>query len=593
MTTFFDSEISGFYVGLSQAAKDHMDSFRSFLHAYYIEKHGFWPPSGFASSFVLRRSLYRSMYMDFRALYHYLVDSGSTPSSQRSKPLEGGICTLQMVRAFDSRHGLETLPHPLPLLPRLPGSSAGFGFTIRNRRKGRGARHITSMMSLTEASNQHTDLMKCRLVWNYVQFEKQTAADDLDPFSLAEGRKVRWILIYDIFQLLASVISAPKEVIDTEGVSYPLCCQRPKTMPWEVKAEDCTGVASSAGMSMGLSCIEDDGPYDSKQELQPDIDHTTSPHARFSTSSANASSAADSRSMSSPTSSPSTAIVAKSAHYPSPLHLFQKQGASLADVATPSSSALTARRKRAPFHEIIICRYGNGLKLSVDETPKVTGTIRSREIGHSYPQGPFKPNINNSIFFSKTATPPSSTNQPPSSRPKPPLLVLHSPKSTPPPLRSSSPPSPTLPDSPTVPTLSTTSSTSRPSSFNSASSHPTSNSSQREAEQIDNKSNKSTDTVITTIAIGATPMPSLSSRPPEPSKIPAKRYPSTRAPARQSPQISPKAQPSVSVPRTSTVSAAPRKSLPWLASSTGLGRIELPTAFLRAYSNRKLQTTSG
>ena len=92
--------------------------------------------------------------------------------------------------------------------------------------------------------------MKSRLVRKYHQFEKETITEDFAPVNMIEGRKVRWIVIYAIFQILASVISAPKEVQDTDGLSYPLCCQKPKTMPWMMETESKPGVASSVSGSM-------------------------------------------------------------------------------------------------------------------------------------------------------------------------------------------------------------------------------------------------------------------------------------------------------------------------------------------------------
>lgn len=207
LTTFFDNGLSGSYLGLTSAIREHMERFRSFLHAYYIENHGFWPPAGFESSFALRRSLCRSMYVEFRALYQHLVDPMSTPLRQ-NKSMAGGICTLQNIQAFDERYRLETLPHPFPLLPNMLERGPALGFTIRKRRMEREARNAAWLKSFNDASNRDSDLMKSRLVRSYHQFEKETITEDLDPINLTEGRKVRWILIYAIFQILASVISA-------------------------------------------------------------------------------------------------------------------------------------------------------------------------------------------------------------------------------------------------------------------------------------------------------------------------------------------------------------------------------------------------
>ena len=79
--------------------------------------------------------------------------------------------------------------------------------------------------------------------------------------------------MYAIFQILASVISAPKEVTDTERVSYPLCCQRPKAMPWAVDTRGVAGVGSSSGRSMEP---EDNDKNGLKQDSRRDNDHIPS-----------------------------------------------------------------------------------------------------------------------------------------------------------------------------------------------------------------------------------------------------------------------------------------------------------------------------
>jgi hypothetical protein len=388
LTTFFDNEISGSYLGLTPTAQDHMDRFRSFLHAYHIESHGFWPPAGFDSSFALRRSLYRSMYVEFRALYEYLVDPESNPSLQHNKTMEGGICILQNVRAFDTRYRLETLPHPLPLLPSPPQLSASVGFTIRKRRMERDTRHAALIKSLIEATNRDMSLTNTPLVRRYNQFEKQTILDDIDPVNLTEGRKVRWILVYAIFQILASVISAPKEVMDTEGLSYPLCCQRPKTMPWMmIDIAASTGPVSSAPRSIKREDVVD-GLHDQKQELRPDVDYITSQRNHSSTSLTNSLSTTDSRSTSSAPKSPSATITSKSSQGRSLLRLLQRRKTSSTDTTTISTPALSARPKHASFHEILVYGYGNGLNETIDDTPKTP--VNDRKNSHSDQQNASK-----------------------------------------------------------------------------------------------------------------------------------------------------------------------------------------------------------
>ena len=238
---FFETDLSGAFLGLHQSAREHFDRCRSFLHAYYIEMYGFWPPTDFETSQTVQRSFYRSMYTDFRSLYHYLVDPKSTQDMSNDISANGGICILQNIRAFDQRHHFDCLPHPLPLVPILTAEDAPTGRTsgarnslnpIRRRKAEREHRRARSLKALTHASNRDWNVSSNPLVRRFEQFEQESVTDEYDHVSLVDGRKVRWILIYAILQTLVSVTYAPKEVCNPEPLSYPLCCHPPKVMPW-------------------------------------------------------------------------------------------------------------------------------------------------------------------------------------------------------------------------------------------------------------------------------------------------------------------------------------------------------------------------
>ena len=245
LLNFFEFDLSAAFLGLHPAAREHFDRFRSFLHAYYIEMHGFWPPANFDSSPHVQRLFYRSMYADFRSLYQYLVDPSSTTSMADNKSLSGGLCILQNVKAFDERHRYEPLPHPLPLTP----SNGWDGYTpnppksrrnsltpIWRRKAERELRNAKAAQSLIDSSNRDWALLRNLLVRRYEDFERQSILDEYEDVSLIDGRKVRWILIYAVLQTLVSVTHAPREVRDPEGLSYPLCCHPPKVMPWRLGA---------------------------------------------------------------------------------------------------------------------------------------------------------------------------------------------------------------------------------------------------------------------------------------------------------------------------------------------------------------------
>lgn len=236
LSNFLEHDLSGAYLGLSKEAHLHLDRFRSFLHTFYISKHGYWPPtSGSRNSSSLPRAVYRSMYFEFRNLYEYLVDATSGVAIQDNKPVDGGICVYQNVSAFDRRNKYASLPHPLPLIPKLPAQlnhGTSFGRLFGNR-QAKLDRRIRAVDALSAARNtQDDEVMSCSLVREYQCFEKSWTMREDTNVSCADARKVRWILVYAILQTLVSVTRAPKEVRDTEGVTYSLCCQIGGTPPW-------------------------------------------------------------------------------------------------------------------------------------------------------------------------------------------------------------------------------------------------------------------------------------------------------------------------------------------------------------------------
>lgn len=235
---FLEDEMSGSYLGLGQDARVHLERFRSFLHSFYVQKHGYWPPPQTKkNSKTLPKSTYRTMYFEIRNLYEYLVDPSSSDTFQNNRPADGGICVLQNVKAFDKRHKYTTLSHSLPLLPQLSlemTSQKTHGLAkIFGSKQLRLDRRVAACAALSAATNpSHVAVMECRLVREYLKFEKSWSMSEEERISCADARKVRWLLIYAMLQTLISVTRAPQEVKDTEDVSYPLCCQIAGTPPW-------------------------------------------------------------------------------------------------------------------------------------------------------------------------------------------------------------------------------------------------------------------------------------------------------------------------------------------------------------------------
>lgn len=245
---FLEDDLSEAHIGLGKGARLHLERFRSFLHSFYVGKYGYWPPASTKkNSTALPRSTCRSMYFDFRRLYEYLVDPTSSISIQDNRPADGGICVLQNLANFDKRNKYTSLQHPLPLVPetsedmlRLKSSAMMKLFGNRQAKADRRTAALTSLSAATNSSS--IAVMECALVREYLRFEKSWTMKESETVACADARKVRWILIYTTLQTLISITRAPTEVRDTEGVSYPLCCQVAGTPPWQLGANAKTGV---------------------------------------------------------------------------------------------------------------------------------------------------------------------------------------------------------------------------------------------------------------------------------------------------------------------------------------------------------------
>lgn len=270
LETFLDEDLSGAYLGLGVAAQTHLDRFRSWLISFYVGKFGYWPPAPTnGSSNALPKSIYRSMYFEFRKLYEYLVDPLSSNSIQDNRPADGGLCVLQNIKAFDTRHKYISLPHPLPLVPEFPRSmhkqKSRRMLRVFGSRKAKFDRRATALAALSAATNpDNVEVMECPLVREYLYFERTWTMKELETVTCAEARKVRWILIYAVLQTLICVTRAPREVRDTDGVSYPLCCQVVGTPPWK------NGLVATKARQAGISTEEPEKII----EIKPDSDYS-------------------------------------------------------------------------------------------------------------------------------------------------------------------------------------------------------------------------------------------------------------------------------------------------------------------------------
>lgn len=254
--SFLEEELGSEYLGLSKAAREHLDRFRSCLHHYYVEKLGYFPPK---QDTRFNKRMWTKMYHSFHALYDYIVDIESDADLSNTRGMNGGVCVVQNVLAFDQRHGYAPLPHPLPLLPEAlalrpamkrvdtaPRGLLGFKLT----RFETVAEKTTERDSLTKATNPEVDVTEYPLIQEYQRFERQRLEEKL---SLSEARKVRWLLIYGVLQMLISITRAPEHVRDAEISPYPLCILLAGCPSWADADAEAESIAPSSQASSLLA----------------------------------------------------------------------------------------------------------------------------------------------------------------------------------------------------------------------------------------------------------------------------------------------------------------------------------------------------
>ena len=240
-------------------ARSSFDRLRRFLIKYYEVVFWAWPPLprfGTADIWLTRDVVVR-LQKDFGALYDYLVDRDmmwdvSEPQNDRnlkivSKGLKphfradsDGLPMTDMFIAFDNRCDFPHIPHPFPLLPasmpvQAPPKQPRFGKKVKSNDARFTDRRIA--LNYSEATNiflLRTEFGGNDLVEAFSRFEKTDQLGEIDPY---QARKGRWILLYGILQVLATVAVDTPTLRYNRDVRYFLNPRLRGTPPWRERTE--------------------------------------------------------------------------------------------------------------------------------------------------------------------------------------------------------------------------------------------------------------------------------------------------------------------------------------------------------------------
>ena len=241
------------------------DRLRKWLCKYYENAFLHWPPTN--DQTWLTHDMVVRLRNDFYGLYDYLVDrdvifDGSeyrpgqkwAITSKSGQPFKADAIDLpftDILLQFDERNNFPHIPHPYPVTPTsVPVSKASrSAFTLKKPSSQSEilAQSRRKALSYAEASNVYTlkdQYMHTDLVTNFVRFEQADMVDSLDPY---EARRGRWLLIYGVLQVLATVAVDSPNLRYRDGVQYHISPQMKGVVPWSERGTSAEEEANHEG----------------------------------------------------------------------------------------------------------------------------------------------------------------------------------------------------------------------------------------------------------------------------------------------------------------------------------------------------------
>jgi len=229
------------------------EQFRRFLQQFYAKATKKWPPQKAQESDEswLTRNLVWVMQKDFGALYDYHVDRGVIWGQDQGPRMQHrnivcqangenvelntiNVSVAKLFTRFDQKHKCPHIPHPYPLLPALaldgnekkPSRPRFF----RSKSKELKKRTILAFAEASNATLLGPNITTNGLLEAFLQFEKTDDLGDSDP---QEARRTRWVLLYGVLQILATLSVDVPDICFEDGASYFLSPHLKGTPPWK------------------------------------------------------------------------------------------------------------------------------------------------------------------------------------------------------------------------------------------------------------------------------------------------------------------------------------------------------------------------
>ncbi|MCJ1318068.1 hypothetical protein MMC15_003395 [Xylographa vitiligo] len=233
------------------AGRAAFDKFRKWLCKYYENVFLHWPLTPHDTTWLTHDRVVR-LRRDFSGLYDYLVDRDimfdgteyrpgqkwaiTGKSGQAFRADTADLAFTDILLGFDARNGFPHIPHPYPHTPpsapvvfkpkstfHLKKPATPAEISAQSRRKALSYAQATNVYVLR---NQY---ISSDLVSSFIPFEQSDAIEVTDPF---EARRGRWLLIYGVLQVLATIAVDSPNLRYSENVNYHLSPQMKGVVPW-------------------------------------------------------------------------------------------------------------------------------------------------------------------------------------------------------------------------------------------------------------------------------------------------------------------------------------------------------------------------
>lgn len=227
------------------------DRFRKFLHSFYGEQYGVWPPKGSHGASWLTRRLVLRLQEDSDALYDHFVDKDITWANAReasershgpitrkanstSSTADSDFLLAEVFKQYDQKLQYPHIPHPYPLLPASAStndskSQKSSFFVSKSKAMEKRVAHAYSEASNIPVLRKATDFAGNALVEAFTAFEKTDHPIEVEPRAARQGR---WMLLYGLLQALSRVSVDTPDLYFVDDVDYFLNPRLKGTPPW-------------------------------------------------------------------------------------------------------------------------------------------------------------------------------------------------------------------------------------------------------------------------------------------------------------------------------------------------------------------------